>query len=105
MICPRATFKDIPFRFIKTPRHKTMGEHEMHAEQWSRIFPVKFLDAIAPSMIPQSASVIFEMESETESLRRDDGKLRHGLTPFWPKNWRRRPALSTRAIEFHVGYG
>jgi len=46
-----------------------MGEREIPAEQWTRIFPVPFLDAMAPSMISQAASVIFDMEDETLSLK------------------------------------
>ena len=41
----------------------------MPTEQWTRSFPVSFLDFIAPSMISQAASAIFEMENEVESLR------------------------------------
>ena len=41
-----------------------MGERVIHAEQWTRIFPVPFLNAITPSAIFAS-----EMEDETESLR------------------------------------
>jgi hypothetical protein len=32
----------------------SMGEREMPAEKWTRVFPVPFLDAIAPSMISQT---------------------------------------------------
>ena len=39
-----------------------MGERVIHAEQWTRIFPVPFLSAITPSAIFAS-----EMEDETES--------------------------------------
>ncbi len=46
-----------------------MGEREMPAEQWTRIFPVPFLAAIDLSMILQAASMVFEMEDETESFR------------------------------------
>jgi len=46
-----------------------MGKREMPAEQWTKIFPVPFLDPIALSMISQAASMVFEMEDETESLR------------------------------------
>ena len=65
---PKAAFKVIPFCFIKYAA-TTVGEREMPAEQWTRIFPVSFLDVIAPSMISQAASAIFEMEDEAESLR------------------------------------
>jgi len=68
MICPRAAFNVMRFRFIKYAA-TTMGEREMPAEQWTRIFPVPFWDAIAPSMMSQAASVTLEMEDEAESFR------------------------------------
>ena len=74
-----------------------MDEREMPAEQWTRMFPVPFLDAIAPSMISQAASAIFEMEDETESLRESrwyvtPSTLADGLAPM----------LKTWVMEFRV---
>ena len=77
-----------------------MGEREMPAEQWTRIFPAPFLDVIAPSMISQAVSAIFEMHDETESLRErrwyvTPSTLAEGLAP----------TLSTWVMEFRVRNG
>ena len=67
IICPNAAFRVIPFRFIKYAV-TTMGEREIPAWQCTRILPVPCLEAIAPSMISQAASVIFEMGDSIESF-------------------------------------
>lgn len=86
---PSASFKDMPFLFIKYAA-TTVGEREIPAEQCTRIFPEPpfgILAASAASMTSQAESTIFSIEDVAESVKErrwyaTDSTMAAGVVPM-----------------------